>query len=237
MTPASDRPHRGNLILDTLPQVEYNLLHPHLQLVQLQAGEVLIRIREPIAQVYFPVTAVVSGLQTTLEGDSIEVGLTGCEGMVEPSLLFNQTIALSEAKVQIAGAALQLSAEVFVDALAQAPALRQWVGHFVYLKIMQASQSALCNRFHPVEQRLCRWLLAAQDCTGTAELELIRDRLVEMMGSTRSAVGLVIGTLQSAGLIRVALDRITILNREALEEASCECYQVIKQQIDRYLQS
>lgn len=151
----------GNFILDSLPPAESEVLCLHLKPITLQQGEVLVRVREPITQVYFPVTAIVSWLNSTLGGDSVEVGMTGFEGMVGTTLLFNQEVAPWEVEVQLTGEAFQMSVQSFVTALQQCPTLRQKVGDFAYLKMMQLTQSALCNRFHAAEQRLCRWLLAA----------------------------------------------------------------------------
>lgn len=225
----------GNFILNALPQTEYEVLHPHLKPVTLQQGETLVRVREPVTQVYFPVSAIVSWLNSTIEGDIVEVGMTGFEGMVGTTLLFNQTVAPWAVEVQLTGKALQMSAPDFLDALQHCPILRQKVGDFAYLKMMQLTQSALCNRFHAVEQRLCRWLLAAQDRAGTSELLLTRDILSKMIGSTRPAVSIVTGTLRSAGLIRAVRGKITILDRPEMEEATCECYHILKQHFDLYL--
>jgi CRP-like cAMP-binding protein len=225
----------GNFILDSLPHEEYEVLRTHLKLVKLQQNERLVKLREPITQVYFPVTAVVSWLNSTIEGDTVEVGMTGFEGIVGTTLLFNQEVAPWEVEVQLTGEAFQISAQAFVNALQHAPVLRQKMGDFAYLKMMQLTQSVLCNRFHTVEQRLCRWLLAAQDRAGTSELLLTRDILAKMIGSTRPAVSIVTGTLQSAGLIRAVRGKVTILDRSEMEEATCECYHILKQQFDTYI--
>ncbi|MBE9166090.1 winged helix-turn-helix domain-containing protein [Pleurocapsales cyanobacterium LEGE 06147] len=100
---------------------------------------------------------------------------------------------------------------------------------------VQVCQSALCNRFHSVEERLCRWLLVAQDRSKTSEISLTREILAQMIGAGRPSVSLVTGTLQSAGLIHASRGKITILNREGMKEAACECYQIVKKELDRYL--
>jgi CRP-like cAMP-binding protein len=227
----------GNFILDSLPQAEYERLRPHLEPVTLQQGEILVRLRQPILQVYFPVTAVVSWVNATADGDTIEVGMTGFEGVIGSILLFNQKVEPWEVEVQLTGDAYQLSVETFMSALQHCSTLRQKVGDFAYLKMMHLTQSALCNRFHATEQRLCRWLLATHDRTGTLELLLTRDLLAKMIGSTRPAVSIITGTLQSAGLIRAGRGKVTILDREEMKEATCECYHIIKQQFDNYLHS
>lgn len=226
----------GNFILDSLPQEEYDRLHPHLQRVELQQNDTLCHIREPISEVYFPTTALLSWLHSTMEGERVEVGATGYEGLMGVVFLFERDSAPWEVNVQLAGEAFKLSAKAFVSILPQTPILRQKVTAFTYLKVMQLTQSALCNRFHPVEQRLCRWLQAASDRVKKDELLLTRDILATMIGSHRPAVSIVTGTLQTAGLIRAVRGRVTILNREEMEEATCECYHIIKQEFDRYLQ-
>jgi CRP-like cAMP-binding protein len=226
----------GNFILDSLPQEEYSLLRSSLQLVKLHQNEVLCRIREPIKDVYFPTTALLSWVHSTIEGETVEVGATGFEGMVGTTLLLGRDIAPWEVNVIITGEGLKLSAEILTKVLHQSGVLRQKVAAFTYLKMMQLNQSALCNRFHPVEHRLCRWLLAAHDRVKTPELLLTRDILATMIGATRPAVSITTGTLQSAGLIRTTRGKVTILDREEMEEATCECYHVVKQEFDRYLQ-
>ncbi|MFQ4145080.1 Crp/Fnr family transcriptional regulator [Chlorogloeopsis sp. ULAP02] len=225
-----------NFILNSLPQDEYDRLHPHLELVELHQNETLTRIREPITHVYFPTTVLISKVHSTQEGETVEVGITGFEGVVGTAFLFNQNSAPWQVEVQLTGEAFKLSAEIFASVLHKSVVLRQKVTAFTYLKLMQLTQSALCNRFHTVEQRLCRWLLAAQDRVKSPELLLTRDTLASMIGSTRPAVSIVTGTLQTAGFIRATRGKVTILNREEMEEATCECYHIIKDEFDRYLE-
>ncbi|MDM9380958.1 Crp/Fnr family transcriptional regulator [Chlorogloeopsis sp. ULAP01] len=225
-----------NFILNSLPQEEYDRLHPHLELVELHQNDILTRIREPITHVYFPTTVLISKVHSTQEGETVEVGITGFEGVVGTAFLFNQNSAPWQVEVQLTGEAFKLSAEIFARVLHKSVVLRQKVTAFTYLKLMQLTQSALCNRFHTVEQRLCRWLLAAQDRVKTPELLLTRDTLASMIGSTRPAVSIVTGTLQTAGFIRATRGKVTILNREEMEEATCECYHIIKDEFDRYLE-
>jgi CRP-like cAMP-binding protein len=230
-----DRQRFGNFILDSLPPEECKRLRSHLKQVVLKQGDELVGVREPMTQVYFPVTAIVSWMNSTIEGDTVELGLTGFEGMVGAALLLSQEVAPWKVQVQLTGEAFQMSASSFLRALSDCPVLRQKVGNFAYLKMVQLTQSALCNRFHAVEQRLCRWLLEADDRAETSELRLTRDTLANMIGSTRPAVSLVTGTLRAAGLIQTMRGQVTILDRAEMEEASCECYSIVKQQFDTYL--
>jgi CRP-like cAMP-binding protein len=230
-----DQQQVGNFILDSLPSEEYERLRPHLKWVTLEQEKTLVGLRETITEVYFPVTAIVSLVNSTIEGDSVELGLTGYEGMVGATLLLGLEITPWQLQVQVPGKALQMSASLFLAALPHCPVLRQKLAEFTYLKIVQLTQSALCNRFHAVEQRLCRWLLEAYVRAGTNELRLTRDILAEMIGSARPAVSLVTGTLRAAGLIQTSRGKVTILDSQEMEEASCECYRIVKQQLDAYL--
>lgn len=224
-----------NFILASLPQAEYAWLQPMLEEVELQNAEIVYRAREPITDVYFPTTCILSWTNSTEMGEVVEVGITGDEGIAGVTLLLDENRAPWQIEVQIAGKALKLSTENFVNALHRLAVLRQRVAAFTYLKMAQLSQFGLCNRFHSAEERLCRWLLLMQDKNKTAEILLTRETLAQMIGAGRPTVSLVTGTLQAAGLIHTSRGKITILNREGMEEAACECYQILKKELDRYL--
>ncbi|MBD2464690.1 Crp/Fnr family transcriptional regulator [Oscillatoria sp. FACHB-1407] len=224
-----------NFILDSLPPVEHEWLQPKLREVYLQQNDILYRVGEPIQDVYFPTTCLLSWTKSTEMGELVEVSITGYEGVAGMILLLNETISPWQTDVQLAGKAFKLSTEDFINALGRSPVLHQRVAAFASLKMVQISQSALCNRFHSLEERLCRWLLSAQDHSNTSEFLLTREILAGMIGAGRPAVSLATTILQSAGLIRTTRGSITILNREGMEEAACECYQVFKGALDRYL--
>ncbi|HEY9764019.1 MAG TPA: Crp/Fnr family transcriptional regulator, partial [Trichocoleus sp.] len=188
-----------------------------------------------ITEVYFPTAGLLSWVNSTPQGEEVEMGVTGNEGMAGIPLFLKEEGSPWKVQVQIKGRALKLRADSFTEVLKQAPVLQQKVAAFTYLKIVQLSQSVLCNRFHRVEERLCRWLLAAQDCVDTSELLLTRDILAQMIGSGRPAVSLVTAELQSAGLVQAARGRITIVNRKGIEASACECYQLVKEEFNRYL--
>lgn len=224
-----------NLILDSLPPTEYEWLQPRLEEVELQQSVILFRAREPIRSVYFPTTCLLSLTNSTEMGGTVEIGVTGQEGLAGTILLLGENISLWQTEVQMAGRAFKLKSEDFTMALEQAKTLRQRVAAFTYLKMVQLNQSTLCCRFHSVEERLCRWLLAAQDYSKKSEFSLTREILAEMIGAGRPSVSLVTGTLQSAGLIRTDRGKITILNREGMEDTACECYFVVKEALKQYL--
>ncbi|GFE72044.1 Crp/Fnr family transcriptional regulator [Chroococcus sp. FPU101] len=225
----------NNLILDSLPPTEFEWLRPKLTEVELQQSDFIYQPREQIKSVYFPTTCLLSWTNSTEMGEIVEMGITGKEGLVGVVLLLGEDISYWQVEVQMSGRALKLKSEDFKEALEQFSTLRQKVAAFAYLKLVQLSQSALCNRFHSVEERLCRWLLTAQDHTQKSELSFTREILAQMIGAGRPSVSIVTGTLQSAGLIRANRGQITILNREGMEDAACECYFVVKEVLKQYL--
>lgn len=235
MTNLHARSRSHNLILDSLPPEDCDYLWPNLQRVELQQGEIIHPYQSPVTEVYFPTVGVLSLINSTAEGDTVEIGVTGNEGVAGVPLFLGQTRTLYQVEVQIMGSALKLKAGIFLEALNRSAILRQRLAAFTYSKMLQISQSAVCNRFHGVEERLCRWLLIAQDRTKSPELLLTRDILAQMIGARRPAVSLVTGALQTAGLIRAERGRITILNREEMEASSCECYRIVGQELDRYI--
>jgi CRP-like cAMP-binding protein len=224
-----------NFILDSLSPTDYEWLQPKLEEVELQQSDVLYQVGERITAVYFPTTCLLSWTNSTEMAETVEVGITGNEGLAGEILLLGEEIAPWQIEVQLSGKAIKLSAQNFIQALDRSVNLRQRVAAFAYLKMVQLSQAALCNRFHSVEERLCRWLLEAHDHTKTAKFSLTRDILAQMIGSGRPAVSLTTGVLQSAGLLRARRGEIEILNREGMEEVACECYQVVREALDRYL--
>jgi CRP-like cAMP-binding protein len=231
----SGRRPLGNFILDSLPSNEYNRLTSELQVIELFQNEVLYKVQQPIKEVYFPTTALLSWVHSTMGGETIEVSTTGYEGLVGTTILLGRDEAPWEVNVLMTGKALKIDAHVFTCVLHESAVLHQYVMAFAYLKMMQLTQSVLCNRFHSVEQRLCRWLLDASDRAKMSELFLTHQMLATLIGSTRPAVSIGTGTLQSAGLVEATRGKITILDRKTMETTTCECYHVVKQEFDRYL--
>lgn len=236
MPSTSVRRRSNNLLLDSLPQVDYDLLQYQLELVELSQGEILYRAKESITEIYFPTTGFLSLVNGTPDGEVVEIGATGIEGFVGIPLFLGENTSPYQVEVQTSGCALKLTAAAFVEMLGRSVALRERAAAFIYLKIVQLNQSALCNRFHRVEERLCRWLLVAQDRMRTPELALTREILAHMVGARRPAVSLVTNVLQAEGLIQAERGKITILNRKGMEASACDCYHIIREELDRYLE-
>lgn len=224
-----------NKILGALPRKEYVRLLPHLKHVSLPLGEILYKTEDRIKYVYFPNSGVVSFVAHMQEGASIEVGLSGSEGMVGIPILFGDDISQSEAIVQIADGAMRMKATVLSEELKRGGELQPLLMRFALALMKQVSQTAACNRNHHVTERLARWLLTCHDRVHGDELKLTQEFIAEMLGTRRSGVSEASIMLQEAGLIRYSRGHITILDRPRLEEFACECYAIVKVEFDRLL--
>ncbi len=227
----------ANHILQALPPKEYDKLLPHLKLIHLTQHDVIYEVGAPIKMGYFVKTGMVSCLTVMENGDSVEVGLLGREGFAGLPILLN--IANSSARLtsQISGDALRINAEALHELLPQLPMLERMLSRFTYLQALQSQQIAACNRLHEVEERLARWLLMTQDRVSSQVLPLTHDLLASMLGTRRSSVTVAAGILQKAGIVDHRRGKVNILSRQKLEQACCECYPVVREQLDAYLKT
>jgi len=229
----SDAPQNliSNLILAKLPGVEYQRLAPHLELVSLPQGKVLYRPEDHLEAVYFPNGGIVSLVCSTQQGESVEVGLIGNEGVVDVSAILGNDLVNYQANVQIATFATKLNVAVLREEFARCHTLRELLLRYTDIMSLQFLQSALCNRFHTIEQRLCRWLLLARDRAKSNEFKLTQDSLSEMMGSHRPNITVVARMLQKAGIIHYNRGAINILDEKRLKSCACECYNVLAEKL------
>jgi CRP-like cAMP-binding protein len=217
-----------NIILCSLPDKEYNLLHPHLEPVDLPQYEILEEPLEKIDFTYFLDDGMTSLVVLSRDGRSVEVGIVGKEGMVGMPLMAGLRQGTFRAIMQMAGSGVRVRAQVFQDILQSTPVLRAELSRFALMHGMQVAQIAACNRLHEVEQRLARWLLMCQDRFDSQLLPLTHEFLAQMLGTGRPSVSLAAGALENAGLIENLRGTVKILDRKSLEEAACECYAVIQ---------
>jgi len=218
----------GNLILLSLPDVEYSQLRPFLEPVDLPQYDVLHAPGEKINFAYFLNEGMTSLVALSPDGRSVEVGVVGKEGMVGMSLTMGFRRVVFRAIIQMAGSGLRIGAEIFQEILERTPNLRSQLSRFALLHSMQVAQLAACNRLHEVDQRLARWLLMCQDRADSQLLPLTHEFLAQMLGTGRPSVSLAAAVLENAGLIENMRGTVRVLNRKVLEEAACECYGVIQ---------
>jgi CRP-like cAMP-binding protein len=224
-----------NRLLAALPRDEYDRLHTNLEKVSLPLKEILYEANGPIAHVFFPLNGVVSLVISMEGGFTLEVGTIGNEGMVGTPVFLGSESSPTRAISQVPGEALRMEATVFQEEMKRDGLLYGLVQRYTQAMINQISQSTVCNRRHSVQKRMCRWLLMSHDRVGTDEFQLTQEFLSQMLGVRRPTVSAVAGILQKAGLLTYRRGRMTILDRKGLEAASCECYQVVREELDRLL--
>ncbi len=226
-----------NYLLSALPDTEYDRLLPALQGVTFSLGDVVYESSGLLEYVYFPTTSVVSLLYTMENGATAEMGLVGNDGIVGVALFLGGDTTPNRAVVQIAGEAVRIKAKVLQAEFARGGAFQQVLLRYTQALITQISQTAVCNRLHSVEQRLCRWLLLSHDRVNSDQLPMTQEFISNMLGGRRESVTVAAGRLQGAGLIHYSRGHINILDRKGLEANVCECYQIVKAELDRLLGS
>lgn len=224
-----------NKLLAAMPRLEFERLRPHLELVQLPHGRVLAEAGDRVRHTYFMTSGMVSLLAITKDGQTVEVAIVGRDGAVGMSSILRKQTTWLRAKVQIAAVAWRISAEALRAEIKHCNSLHELLGCYTHTLVTQIAQSVACNLFHTTEQRLARWLLLAHDCAGEDSFGLTHEDISGMLGVSRSGVSTAAGALQRGGMIGYMRGRINILDRRKLEGAACECYQVIREELNSYL--
>ncbi len=217
----------GNRILDAVVVREFRELEPFLEHVNLKVHDVLFVPDERFVDVYFPTSCVLSTTIVTDEGDEVEIATVGLEGFDPVALLVGSERSPYRTVCQVPGEAFRMPLDTFVDALERHGSLRSQARRFAQGFLQFMSQSIACNRLHPLIERCARWLLMTHDRVRGDELRLTQEYLAVMLGVRRPAVNVAARTLQNAGLIAYRRGAITVLDREGLESASCECYAAV----------
>ena len=228
---------RRNHLLATLGEADWAAWQPQLERVELHSGQVLREAGSASAHVYFPTTAIVSLLYMTLEGESAEIAVVGHEGVVGLSLVMGGNATPSQAVVQSAGQAFRLRAQAVQTELGRSGPLLNMLLRYTQSLIVQVTQTAVCNRYHSIDQQFCRRLLLGLDRSASDELHMTQEVAASLLGVRREGVTAAALRLQHAGVIRYSRGRIAVLDRARLEQRSCECYAVAKQEYVRLLHS
>ena len=216
-----------NRILAALPAAEFALVAPQLTHINLALGESLHRAGEKITNVFFVESGFISALTMLSDGQPLEIGLIGSEGVAGVSVILGAVNSYSETMCQTGGGAYRMTTTALKDVAAHAPHLHDLLLRYTHIFHVQVAQTAACNAHHELSQRLARWLLAAHDRSGVAELSLTQDLIAVMLGVRRSTVSIAAGSLQKAGIIRYQHGKITVVDRVGLEDAACECYEAV----------
>jgi CRP-like cAMP-binding protein len=230
----NDRSQVGNIILRGLPPAEWALLFPTLEFVRLRLHQVLHEAGEAIKSGYFLNDGMSSVLTVQPDGESVEVGLIGREGFVGLPAIFGFKTSALRIITQGDGTAYRVEVGILRGLLSHCPALERHLQQYSMILGIQSTQLAACNRLHDVEERLARWLLMSHDRIGSKTLPLTQEFLAQMLGTRRSTVSVAAGVLQKAGMISYTRGHVTILNKSRLEEAACDCYEIIRLQRNRW---
>jgi CRP-like cAMP-binding protein len=215
-----------NLLLASLPKADRDRLMPSLDVIPLKLRTLLYKPGEAVQYVYFPGGGFCSIVTVLADGSMVEVATVGREGMLGVSALVDNQPQTSATIVQgEADLCYRMPVKAYRSEMNARGAFYAMILRYIDAHIGVVMQSTACNAVHTIEQRLARWLLMAHDRMATPEFKLTQEFAAMMLGAARPTVTLVAGTLQRAGLITYRRGRVTILDREQLEAASCECYE------------
>lgn len=220
---------------DELSDDELSRWLPDLEAVEAPLGEVLYESGGQLTHVYFPTTCIVSLLYVLEDGGSAEISVVGYEGVLGVSLFMGGQTTPSRGVVQSAGQLLRLRSDLMLAEFNRAGKVMQLLLRYTQALLTQMSQTAVCNRHHSLDQQLCRWLLLSLDRLHGDDLVMTQELIANMLGVRREGVTEAAGNLQDAGLIRYRRGHITVLDRPGLEQRTCECYAVVKNEYNRLL--
>ena len=224
------RPYK-NRVLASLPKDDINRLARHLSPVTLAQRKNLLDGHAPYA--YFLEEGMASVVVTLANGDTVEVGVVGTDGVVGIPILLGSGTTPGRTFIQIAGSGFRIPAKRLKEEFERPGVLREYLQKYLQGCLAQTAQTAACNRLHTIEERLARWLLSCRDRINSDVLRLTHDFLGQMLGAPRSTVTLAAGLLQRAGLIHYSRGTVTIKNRPGLEGTACECYEIVRNEFRR----
>jgi CRP-like cAMP-binding protein len=226
---------KANHLLAALPDAAWQRWQDQLEPIEMPLGQVLYESGRTLSHAYFPTTAIVSLLYVMENGASAEIAVVGNEGIVGVSLFMGGGSTPSRGVVQSAGKGFRMRSQLMKDEFDRAGPVMHVLLRYTQALITQMAQTAVCNRHHTLHQQLCRWLLLSMDRLSGNELVMTQELIANMLGVRREGVTEAALELQRLGLIRYARGHITVLDRPALEQRTCECYAVVKKEYDRLL--
>lgn len=222
--------HVENRILGALLHTEYRRLIGRMEHVDLKRGAILHRADQKIEYVYFPEDAVVAMVDTMANGNTVEVGIIGIEGLVGINIFLGGVTTPDKAVVQVPGGAMRMRSRELRREMRFGSPLQRLLLRYTQAFVAVISQSVACCEHHSVQQRLARWVLTMQEYTHPRELVMSHQSIAAMLGARRSGVSVAAAIFRKLGLISYRRGRITILDKSGLELKSCECYRFIKRQ-------
>lgn len=225
----------GNKILSTLPKEEFELIQPHLKTCFFKLGQIIYNEGDSINNVYFPKYGMISLLSMTQDGHTVEIGYTSEEGMLGLPIILGRNEMPYQAMAQSKVECFFVEAEVIIKLFGELKVFHDVTLRYVFALMKQLSQTGVCNNFHKIETRLCRWLLIMRENSKSDIMHLTQEFLSHMLGVQRTSIGFVAGALQNAGIIRYTRGKLEILDIERLRDCACECYFIVEDEYNRYL--
>jgi len=223
-----------NLLLAALSDTERERISPYLHDVVLEFQQVLIEPNQNITEIYFPYDAITSTVQEMSDGDSVETGLMGLEGFVGVQLWLRSPTTPTRTLVQVPGTAYRMSAADFIKHVRETDSqLDNLCAKYVHGFLVMTSQTAACNRLHPIHERLCRWLKLVHNRVRRDEFPIRQEFVAMMLGVHRPTVSTAANMLQQAGLIRYSRGQMRVLDADGLRNGSCECLEIIERQFEK----
>jgi len=218
-----------------LPSRNLKRLMPALEQIRCQRAQVLMNADSALDHVFFPDSGVVSVVAVYADGSIIEMATVGREGFSDVQAIFGAKRSSIQLLVQIPGTAVKMSRSAFTRAMQSMPSFRSVMYAYVQAFLEQVMVSVACNGAHSLKQRLARWLLMMRDRSDGDALPITQSLLAEMLGVQRPTITNAIRELERAGLIEHGRRQVTILNRQGLTQASCECYQLVRTRLAFHL--
>lgn len=229
----SHAPPLSNHLLSALSPSEFEQLNSVLELVHLPLGQILYEPDQAIEYAYFPLDAVVGLLNAVEGGHGIETATVGNEGLIGVPLVLGAIQISMRAVVRVPGQAFRISAKALQTELLELRSLQLLLLRYVQTLMSQISQDLVCTQIHTTQERCCYLLLLMHDRIGRADLPLTYEGLARMVGIRRDSIGLIISTLERAGLVQHQRGRISVLDRAGLESAACDCYPIVRSDFDQ----
>ena len=226
---------QGNRLISGLTDCDWERWKPHIEVVHLKAGEVLFDAGQTIHHAYFPLSGIISQQYDFEDGKSAEFAQMGNEGMAGVFIFMGSASTSSKAVVIANGIAYRIPTHWMVDEFNSSGSFRQMILHYMQVLMTHASQLAVCNRRHTIDQQLCRMLLLQLDRVAGDDIALTHDLISRSMGVRREGVSEAAKRLERLGVISYSRGHIQILDRPALLRNTCECYGIIKKESHRLL--
>ena len=208
---------------------------PELEQIRCEREQILMDADSSLDQVYFPDSGVVSAVAVYADGTIIEMATIGREGCTAVQAVLGAESSSIRLLVQLPGGAAKMSRAAFTQAMGSMPSFRNLMYAYVQAFLEQVLVSVACNGAHSLKQRLARWLLTMRDRSDDDALQITQNLLAEMLGVQRPTITNAARELERAGLITHGRRQVTILDRQGLVQASCECYQMVRAHVAFHL--